>query len=118
MKRKQLQDLQKVTEAAFQREYQSLRPVLEAEAQLQNQLARLDAQLARTRQEAASTEGYRVTGTDVLWNGWESATRRQLNMQLAGLRAQKLAALSELRVAFGRKQAVAKLSETSKLTRR
>ncbi|WP_170428492.1 hypothetical protein [Ruegeria arenilitoris] len=118
MKRKQLQGLEKVTEAAFQREYQSLRPILEAEARLQSQLAHLDAQLQQTRRVAASTEGYRVTGTDVLWHGWESATRRQLNMQLAGLRAQKLAALDELRVAFGRKQAVAKLSDTSEAKRR
>ncbi|RBW61185.1 hypothetical protein [Ruegeria sp. A3M17] len=109
MKRKQLQDLAKVTEASFQREYQSLRPVLEAEAQVQQQLARLDAQVQQTRQKTASAEGYRVTGTDVLWNGWESATRRQLNMQLARLRAQKLTALVNLRVAFGRKQAVSNL---------
>lgn len=109
MKRKQLQDLAKVTEAAFQREYQSLRPVLEAEARVQHQLVRLDAQVQQTRQDLESTEGYRVAGTDVLWNGWESATRRQLNTQLARLRAQKLTALANLRVAFGRKQAVSKL---------
>ena len=52
--------------------------------------------------------GYRITGTDVLWQGWESSTRRQLNTELARLRAQKLTALDALRAAFGRKQAVAK----------
>ncbi|WP_254429847.1 hypothetical protein [Ruegeria atlantica] len=109
MKRTQLQDLTTVTEAAFQREYQSLRPVLEAEAKVQQQLARLNAQVQQSRQEIASAEGYRVTGTDVLWNGWESATRRELNLQLARIRSQKLAALADLRIAFGRKQAVSNL---------
>ena len=111
MKQKQLKDLEKVTAAAFQREYQTLRPVLEAEAEIQQQLARLDAQVQQSRQEITAAEGYRVTGTDVLWNGWESATRRALNMQLARLRSQKLTALAELRIAFGRQQAVASLTE-------
>lgn len=118
MKRKQLTDLEKVTDAVFQREYQSLRPVLEAEARVQHQLARLDAQVQQSRQEIELAEGYQVTGTDVLWNGWESATRRRLNIQLSGLRAQKLAALESLRIAFGRKQAVAKLAEKSSSARR
>ncbi|MCG7521706.1 hypothetical protein [Ruegeria sp. Ofav3-42] len=118
MKCKQISDLEKVTEAAFQREYQSLCPVLDAEARVQHQLACLDAQVQQSRQEIDLAEGYRVTGTDVLWNGWESAARRQLNVQLARLRAQKLAALEDLRIAFGRKQAVASLVEKSKAARR
>ena len=110
-------DLENVTEAAFQKEYTALRPMLEAEARVQSQLTRLDAQVQQTRQDSSSIEGYRVTGTDVLWNGWESATRRQLNMELARVRAQKLAALDALRVAFGRKQAVAKLLADQKAAR-
>ncbi|WP_420585365.1 hypothetical protein [Ruegeria sp.] len=118
MKQDGLSDLQNVTEAAFQKEYNTLRPVLEAEARVQQQLARLDVQVRQSREDCAAAEGYRVTGTDVLWNGWESATRRQLNMELARLRAQKLAALQALRTAFGRKQAVANLSAAQKDARR
>ena len=110
MKQNGLSDLQKVTEAAFQKEHTALRPLLEAEARVQQQLARLDAQMQQSRQDSASAEGYRVTGTDVLWNSWEGATRRQLNMELARLRAQKLTAMEALRTAFGRKQAVNDLS--------
>ncbi|WP_174822674.1 hypothetical protein [Ruegeria lacuscaerulensis] len=117
MRQAEIPDLEKVAEAAFQKEYSALRPLLEAEARVQHQLARLDAQARQCRQQSASAEGYRVTGTDVLWNGWESATRRQLNMELARLRAQKLSALESLRLTFGRKQAVASLSENQKEAR-
>ena len=112
MSRTKLTDLQTVTEAAFQQKFQTLRPVLEAEARIQQQLVKLDAQAHQARQDRSDAHGYKITGTDVLWNGWESATRRQLNMELARLRAQKLAALEALRKAFGRKQAVQYLSAT------
>ncbi|MEM1005022.1 MAG: hypothetical protein AAGK26_06555, partial [Pseudomonadota bacterium] len=55
---------------------------------------------------------YTITGTDVLWRGWEASTRQQLNMELARTRAQKLAALDALRHAFGRKQALETLSNS------
>ncbi len=118
MTRTGIPDLEKVTEAVFQKEYDALRPLLEAEARVQNQLTRLNAQVRQARQEGSSAEGYCVTGTDVLWNGWESATRRQRNMELARLRAQKLSALEALRGAFGRKQAVAILSADQDEARR
>ncbi len=70
------------------------------------QLARLDTQLTQIRTDSSQSDGYRVTGADVLWHRWESATRRQLNTELARLRSQKLEALDSLRIAFGRKQAV------------
>lgn len=118
MKPDVLSGLEKVTDAAFQKEYNKLRPVLEAEARAQHQMARLDAQVQQTRQDSAAAESYRVTGTDVLWNGWEEATRRQLNMELARLRAQKLTAMEALRTAFGRGQAVATLSADQKKARK
>ncbi|WP_371809146.1 hypothetical protein [Ruegeria sp. HKCCD5849] len=100
-----------MTEATFQKKFQELRPILDAEARVRQQLAKLDLQLSQVRTESDKTEGYQVSGTDILWNGWESATRRQLNMQVAQIRAQKLAAVEALRFAFGRKQAVEALGE-------
>lgn len=110
--------LEKVTEAAFRKEYNALRPLIEAEARVQQQLARLDAQVQQSRADSTAAEGYRVTGTDVLWSGWESAMRRQLNMELARLRAQKMKAMEALRTAFGRQQAVANLSAARKEARK
>lgn len=111
MKRKQMKDLRVVTEIAYQREQQKLGPVLQQEARILQQLTRLDRQLAEVKTQGAQTDGYKVTGTDLLWHGWESATRRQLNIELARLRSQKLSAMDDLRRAFGRKQAVADLSQ-------
>ncbi len=110
MTRDRMADLSTVTEAVYQREYQKLRPLLQQEARLLQQLTRLDAQLAEVKSGSAQADGYRVTGADLLWHGWESATRRHLNSELARLRSQKILAMENLRAAFGRKQAVAELS--------
>ncbi len=110
MKHAHLSDLKTVSEAIFQKEYQNLQPLLMAEARIVQQLAQLDAQVTQVSTDAASSSGYRVSGTDMLWHRWEAATRSQLNMELARLRAQKLAAMDNLRLAFGRTQAVASLS--------
>ena len=114
MKQASFSELEKITEAAFQKEYNALRPLLEAEARVQQQLARLDMQVSEARENSASTDGYLVTGTDILWNGWEASSRRRLNLELARLRAQKLSAMQNLRTAFGRKEAVANLSAAQK----
>ncbi len=114
MRRKDLTEMEKVTEALYQKEYSALRPTLEAEAKVMQQLARLDDQALQTRRNSARTDGYQVTGTDVLWNGWESSTRRNLNTELARIRSQKLSAMDRLRSAFGRKQAVQNLSDQAK----
>lgn len=111
MSRARMSDLSKVTEAAFQKEYQKLNPVLQEEARVMQQLARLNRQLDQVRADSALSDGYRVTGTDVLWHRWESATRRQLNTELARVRSQKLEAMEHLRRAFGRKQAVEALAK-------
>jgi hypothetical protein len=111
MKDTQLSGLDKIADVAFQKQFQTLRPILEAEARIQNQLAKLDHQLDQVRKASGWTEGYQISGADILWNGWESATRRALNMRLAQTRAQKLAGMEALRIAFGRKQAVATLRE-------
>ncbi|MEX0308308.1 MAG: hypothetical protein AB3N12_13065 [Ruegeria sp.] len=105
-----MSDLSTVAEAVFQREHQKLRPLLQREAQLLQQLARLDTQLAEVKSAITPEDGYHVTGADVLWNSWEATTRRSLNTELARLRSQKLAAMDNLREAFGRKQAIADLS--------
>ncbi len=118
MTRNTLSDLSSVTGAIFDREYQSLRPILDAERRIQNQLARLDMQLQQVRAESTRNASYAITGTDMLWHGWESATRRKLNMELARVRASKIAAMNQLRAAFGRKQAVAELNRINSEHRR
>lgn len=113
-----LADLKRLSDAAFQKEQQTLRPYIEAEAEILQKLSRLDAQLQQTRQNSGQADGYQVTGTDVLWRGWEEATRRKLNTDLARVRAQKLTKMQALRKAFGRKQALGQLIEEQQKARR
>ncbi|WP_299082280.1 hypothetical protein [uncultured Ruegeria sp.] len=110
MKYSKLSDLRSVTEAVFQKQFQTLRPLLEAEATIQRQLASLGAQVSQARRDGPQAEGYTITGAEMLWQGWESSTRRQLNLDLARLRAQQREQLNALKAAFGRKEAVSSLS--------
>ncbi len=109
--RRRMTDLLTVTEAGYQREHQKLHPLLQQEARILGRLSQLDKQLAEVNMQCTQTEGYRVTGTDLLWHSWESAARRELNTELARLRSQKLSAMDDLRRAFGRKQAVTELAQ-------
>lgn len=116
MGRSRVSDLITITDAVYQKEYQQLRPLLLQEAQLTRQLAHLNDQVAEMRTQADATPGYQITGGDVVWHMWEAETRQNLNMQLARLRSQKLAALDNLRHAFGKKQAVANLAQQERDT--
>ena len=109
MERTRIAALSGVTEAVYQREHQKLKPLLEQEARVMRRLAQLDAQTLEVRQQTQQSSDYRVSGGDVVWHTWESITRRDLNIELARIRAQKLAALDAVRQAFGRMQAVEEL---------
>ena len=118
MKYDRLTTLSTVAEAVFQREHQKLQPVLQREAQILRQLSRLEAQSMDMKSASARTDGYQITGADLVWHSWEEATRRKLNIELARLRSQKLAAMESLRGAFGRKQAVSELARRLHADRR
>ena len=53
----------------------------------------------------------RALGADLLWQGWHSRTRRQLNIELAQVTARKLMAMDKVRKAFGRKHAVQTMAD-------
>lgn len=109
MTHKKLLDLASVTSAVFETEFLKLRPILEEEARIHNQISDLNAQMSQVRSDAIDADGYRIAGADILWHSWESSTRRQLNVKLARVKSRKLAMMDDLRAAFGRKQAVESL---------
>lgn len=94
------------TRAVYLRETARIRDILADETALRGRLARLDAAVIRSRQDLSVDTTMRCLGADILWQGWEARTRRQLNIELAQVRARKLAALDQVRRAFGRQQAV------------
>ncbi len=110
-----------VTEALYLREHEAIKEILQQEAEIRAQLARLDAQVAQAAARPQQTHSVRMVGADILWRGWESKTRRQLHTQLAQVHARKLGAMEQLRKAFGRKDAMEtlhKLEHAKQLQRR
>lgn len=112
-----LDQMTRVGEALYLREYERIRAVLEEEARITAQIARLDDQVFRIRTEGTGDHGYRSVGADILWQGWESRTRRQLNSELARARAKRLSMMDALKRAFGRKQAIAQIARDEKSAR-
>lgn len=106
MKQKMLDQMAAVTAAQYMQEHAKIQPALAREAELRGQLAKLNTQVQAARQQADCDHAMKALGADLLWQGWHTRTRRQLNMELAQATAQKLRMMDQLRKAFGRKQAV------------
>ncbi|CRL12402.1 hypothetical protein [Phaeobacter italicus] len=118
MKQKMLDQMASVTEAMYLREHAKVKPVLDAEARLRGQLAKLDRQYQETRELAHSDHAMKALGADLLWQSWHSRSKRQLNMELAQITAQKLRAMDGLRKAFGRKHAVETMAKEERQRRK
>lgn len=104
----------KVTEALYMREFQKVRGILEEETTLRQKLAQLDTQIADNQTAIRNDHTMKTVGVDMLWQGWVTRTRRNLNTELAQVMARKLVAMDGVRQAFGRRQAVEKLLDLDK----
>ncbi|MVO17898.1 hypothetical protein [Parasedimentitalea huanghaiensis] len=111
MNQKMLDQMAAVTEAQYLREHAKIKPILDAESALRGKLTKLDAQMKETRQQSEQDHAMRALGADLLWQGWHSRTRRQLNIELAQVTARKLKAMDQVRKAFGRKHAVQTMAD-------
>ena len=108
-----LSQMSAVTEAMFQREFNAIQGLLKKEAGLRQSMAQLDAQSNTGKINDAQDCAMKTIGADILWQAWVSKTRRQLNIELAQVMAQKIEALAHIRKAFGRKEAVKRLLEAA-----
>ena len=111
MKQKMLDQMAAVTEAQYLIEHIKIKPILAQEAALRGKLAKLDAQIKESREQAANDDAMRMLGADILWRGWHSRSRRQLNIELAQITAQKLTVMDQVRKAFGKKYAVQTMAD-------
>lgn len=124
MRHDKINQMAAATQALYLKEYRKIGTILVEEAELRAKLARLDARIAQNKGAAIDNHMMRAVGADLLWQGWTTRTRRQLNIELAQVLARKSAVMDRVRVAFGRQQAVeflrsADLSERKKrITRR
>lgn len=113
-----LEQMTQVTDALYLREFEKIRHILDREAALRRDLARLDARAAEARRQQDDAPAMRSVGADLLWQGWVTRTRRQLNMELAQVMARKIEAMKRARRAFGRQQALKAMAEAEAARRR
>ena len=95
-----------VVQALYDKEFQAIGAILAREADLRGKLNKLDEQIAQNRDVCANSHEMQAVGAQLLWQGWTTRMRRQLNTELAQVIVTKLAAMERVRKAFGRKQAV------------
>lgn len=106
MKHSKINQMAAATQALYLKEYRNIGTILVEEADLRAKLARLDARIDQNKAAEAENHMMRAIGADLLWQGWTTRTRRQLNIELAQILARKSAVMDRIRVAFGRQQAV------------
>lgn len=118
MKRPVLDQMAAAAQAIYLREHHKIQDVLSTEARLRQSLARLDAQAEQARRQTPTDHSMRAVGADILWQGWVTRTRKQLNIELAQVMALKLTAMDRIRIAFGRRQAIRRMLEETTARRR
>lgn len=112
MRLDKLSQMSDVMRALYDREFRAIAAILAEESDLRSKLAQLDAQVADNLDVGDNALSLNVVGAQLLWQGWTSRTRRQLNSDLAQVMAKKLVAMDRVRVAFGRQRAVEMMMAT------
>jgi hypothetical protein len=107
-----------VTDAIFQQEFAAIQGILKEESDLRQSLAKLDAHSQSTRRDLVQNGAMKSVGADILWQAWISKSQRQLNIELAHVMAKKFEAMTQIRKAFGRKEAVNSLLITDRKEKR
>jgi hypothetical protein len=99
----ELEDLTKILKRAQEARVQG---IVAEENRLRRAIAELDDKATLAGQlPAERLHDMRSVGADLLWNGWLSRSRRQLNIELAQVLARKGQIMREVRKAHGRNSA-------------
>jgi hypothetical protein len=106
-----LNAMKDLTQAMYDREYAYIAPGRAREGAILRDLGLLDRLAASGRQNMSETSTMQMIGADLSWQAWQNRAREQLNSELAQLRAQKLAVMSQVRKAFGRDQAIRRIAD-------
>ncbi len=105
-----LPQLADLLEAAQRADAARLRDIRAQEDDLRMAIARLEARVSgHAVLPAVQWQGFHATGADMLWQRWAERTRRDLQMRLARVLAQKETAIAALRRSHGRSEAAARL---------
>ncbi|MFK7754072.1 MAG: hypothetical protein AB8B51_16195 [Sedimentitalea sp.] len=100
--------LVQVTQALYLRELQKIQHFLVQEAAVKQSIDKLDSQVTDTLSDRATMH---TVGADMAWRAWAEKTRRELNMEMAHLRAHRLTKMEQVAKTFGQSHAVQVMSE-------
>lgn len=103
-----------VTETMYQREYSAIRSILNEETVLRKSLAQLEIHSQAAKMDQVRDCTMKTIGADILWQGWVSKTKSRLNIELAQVMARKMDAMTQVRKAFGKKEAVKNLIKSAR----
>jgi cell division protein FtsB len=118
-KEKQLGRLAQLTQMNFEARSSEMQALSARQDRLRERFKLLERQ--RLNAMSASDDdalGQRLTGVDVLYQVWIGRQLTSVNSELAQLRVEQEARLRELKTAFGKKEAVAKLLRRQKELKR
>lgn len=104
---KQMETIAALMDLQFMRASQEMPQILEREAKLRGDIAKIRAQFLNADPKAMDM--IRAVGADVAWQSWAEQMLVQLNTELAQVLAQKEYLLRRVRHALGRKNTAAKL---------
>lgn len=114
MKLDKFEKLYQLSEVLYLRELRKIGSVLQEEARITSGLRSLDEQDEAVADGAVQLAEYHRLGADISWNRWSSQMRSTMNSQLAQLRVQKAAMMSDVTKAFGRREAIAELGKSAR----
>ena len=107
MSKQALSQLTPVVELAFQAAQRNLAQHNARVRELEEQLSDLEtARNNALNNRPAEDDAALVAGADVLWQTWIDQRRKDINMELARLASEKPLLMSQLRKAFGKKEAL------------
>ncbi len=106
-----LNELLRITQIAYDRQQDSFQKFVVEENRLRRDLDLLDQSSLRARAGSENNGGMRAIGADIIWQGWVSQSRTQLNQKLARVLVQKSQQLSLVKKAYGKVMVVKEMQE-------
>lgn len=104
-----LKELLMISSTRYDHQRQVFAKIVEQEKHLRQEIARLDTLGQSMHEDEETLSGMRVIGADLLWQGWLSRSKSELNMQLARILAIKAHEQEKVRQAFGKVVALQEL---------
>lgn len=110
-KQKQLNELVALTEMVFAARSREVQKLSRQQVDLRENLADLRRQAEGVEAEFAQDIVLRMTRTDILWQIWVGRQKSALNAELARVSVEKERRMQGMRLAFGKKDAAARLAK-------